>query len=299
MGVEKYYGFSVMIPEETVKNDGQRTRFDEDYWVIIAQWHGDDGKAPPLAVRYHKDVEGDKAEIFITGSQDRVDLGLIKSFVVDKGEWFDLVFHVVWDLGNKGYLRVWLDGEKIVDVYDQTVNSATVRGFKSHTTNVRFGGYRGNYISGAQVFYHDEYRAGNSYANVAPPGSPPVNDEPAPPPECNLIGSCTTSGGCPGTYDSSCVCVDVAGDNCPLSCSVGGSCTTGQNCAGTFNANCICQDNSGDNCPVIIPEDLNNDERVDIADLILLIRAFGSSQHDLTGDNKVDVQDLLVIIKKL
>ena len=47
------------------------------------------------------------------------------------------------------------------------------------------------------------------------------------------------------------------------------------------------------------PSDLNKDNLVDISDLILLIRAFGTSQHDLNGDGVVDVQDLLLIIKKL
>ncbi len=47
------------------------------------------------------------------------------------------------------------------------------------------------------------------------------------------------------------------------------------------------------------PADLNSDDVVDIFDLVILIKAFGSSQHDLTGDGKVDVKDLLVIVKKL
>jgi len=45
--------------------------------------------------------------------------------------------------------------------------------------------------------------------------------------------------------------------------------------------------------------DLNSDGIVDIIDLILLVRAFGTSLHDLNGDGSVDVQDLLLIIKKL
>ena len=45
--------------------------------------------------------------------------------------------------------------------------------------------------------------------------------------------------------------------------------------------------------------DLNRDGVVDIMDLVLLVRAFGTSQYDLTEDGAVDVQDILVIIKKL
>jgi len=55
-------------------------------------------------------------------------------------------------------------------------------------------------------------------------------------------------------------------------------------------------ENGGDNFNVA---DLNKDRVVDIFDLVLLVRAFGTYEYDLTGDGTVDVQDLLVIIQKL
>jgi len=45
--------------------------------------------------------------------------------------------------------------------------------------------------------------------------------------------------------------------------------------------------------------DVSKDGVVDIQDLILVIRAFGTSEHDLTGDGTVDVKDLLVVINNL
>jgi len=77
-------------------------------------------------------------------------------------------------------------------------------------------------------------------------------------------------------------------------------CTTDERCPGNWIAatdTTRCCDVSCE--PPLDPSDLNKDNNVDIADLILLIRAFGTSQHDMTADGVVDVQDLLLIIKKL
>ena len=54
---------------------------------------------------------------------------------------------------------------------------------------------------------------------------------------------------------------------------------------------------NGGDTPIL--GDLNNDDIVDIFDLVLLVRSFGTSNNDLTNDGIVDVQDLLVIIQKL
>ncbi len=51
--------------------------------------------------------------------------------------------------------------------------------------------------------------------------------------------------------------------------------------------------------PEFEPEDLNQDGVIDVIDLVLLVRAFGTSEHDLTVDGVVNVSDLLLIIKKL
>ncbi len=47
----------------------------------------------------------------------------------------------------------------------------------------------------------------------------------------------------------------------------------------------------------LVLEDINKDGSVDVIDLVLLVKSFGTSQHDLTGDGRVDVQDLLRLIQ--
>ncbi|MDH7477390.1 MAG: dockerin type I domain-containing protein [Candidatus Bathyarchaeota archaeon] len=56
---------------------------------------------------------------------------------------------------------------------------------------------------------------------------------------------------------------------------------------------------------VILLGDINDDRKVDVKDLVLLIKAYGSypddpnwnPKADLNGDNKVDIKDLVILIK--
>ncbi len=66
--------------------------------------------------------------------------------------------------------------------------------------------------------------------------------------------SCTQTNDCPGTFNASCACIDVFGDNCPViidDCTPGDSCIQTNNCSGIFSASCICLDVAGDNCPCV------------------------------------------------
>ncbi|MFA5141725.1 MAG: putative metal-binding motif-containing protein [Candidatus Woesearchaeota archaeon] len=87
-----------------------------------------------------------------------------------------------------------------------------------------------------------------------------------PPPVCTTIGeSCIAninySGeifNCPGTYDSSCNCMDIFNDECPEpapNC-LNQPCVLGNNCTGIMDALCNCYDLANDGCP-ILPDDIN------------------------------------------
>lgn len=151
-GDERYYGFSALIPEDFKAGS-------EDYF-ILTQWHGNDSGRPPLTLHY----EGGK--LVVKGNRHR---GIIWSGSVEKGKWFDMVFHVKWSTDEDGFLEVWKNGEHIVALRGKTCNGADVRNFRNPNIYVKFGGYRGRNVDTTQTFYLDEYRIGNSYEGVAPP----------------------------------------------------------------------------------------------------------------------------------
>jgi len=150
-GDERYYGFSALIPVDF--------RTGDENFFILAQWHGNDSDLPPLTVHYRE------GEVLLKGNRQR---GLIWRGGVEKGRWFDLVFHVKWSSGEDGLLEAWKDGEKIVALRGRTCNGEEAENFKGSDIFVKFGGYRGRDVDTVQTVYLDEYRIGTSYEAVAP-----------------------------------------------------------------------------------------------------------------------------------
>jgi len=154
-GDERYYAFSALIPEDF--------RTGAENFFILAQWHGNDSDLPPLAVHYHD------GEVVLKGNRKR---GEIWRGGVEKGKWFDLVFHIRWSSGEDGLLEAWKDGKKIVALRGKTCNGEEVENFKGPNIFVKFGGYRGRDVDIVQTVYLDEYRIGTNYAAVALEDSP-------------------------------------------------------------------------------------------------------------------------------
>ena len=151
-GDEKYYGFSVLLPEQFESG--------KEYFFSVTQWHGYDTDIPPLTLEY---VHG-KLQMHRGRGRNIIMLGS-----VEKGRWFDMVFHVKWSANEDGFVEVWKDDVLISRSKGPTLNGPAAKGFKQYGTYVKFGGYRGKYIKSIQSFYLDEYRIGNSYAEVVPP----------------------------------------------------------------------------------------------------------------------------------
>jgi len=151
-GDERYYSFSFLIPEEFQQGS--------EHFLILSQWHGNDSDLPPLTLNYQK------GKLVVKGNRDR---GIIWSGSVEKGKWFDMVFHVKWSMGEDGLLEVWKNGEQIVELHGKICNEKNVKNFKNSNIFVKFGGYRGKNVKLTQMFYLDEYRIGNSYEAVALP----------------------------------------------------------------------------------------------------------------------------------
>ncbi len=176
VGGEYWYGFSIMLPEDYVP-DG--------IWEIVAQWHGvpdfdigDNWRNPVMALSTTDGRWGwvnrwdAKRNTFESGRREyggthNYDLGPYRT-----GVWTDWVVHVKWSYEPDGILRVWKDGQKVIDQSGpNTFNDAEGPFFK-------MGLYKGwhdpnrpsNHVS-RRLLYHDEFRMGGfqaGYDDVAP-----------------------------------------------------------------------------------------------------------------------------------
>lgn len=180
LGQTYWYGFSIYIPDATVNN----------YSEIVNQFHalpdkdlGEDWRNPP----FYLGLNGDRWQIMIRADADAVtgkggydvnrawDLGQWQA-----GRWTDWVYQIKWSYEADGLVRVWKDGELVLDYRGpNTFNDRTGPYWK-------IGIYEWAWRSGPtavsrRTLYYDEIRIGNvkaSYADVAPR----QQSQPLPPP---------------------------------------------------------------------------------------------------------------------
>lgn len=161
------YGWSIYLPKE----------FDGNSWFsIITQWHSwGSGKdyeinppGPPTCLVISKD-KWDLLLRYQDGGTDKAtkknfDLGAIEP---DRGKWTDFAMEVNWQSPKSGggYLRLWKNGQKVVDYEGPTW-------FEDKTSGPFFkmGVYKGagtwkGEESGA-VLYFDEFRMGDKSVSL-------------------------------------------------------------------------------------------------------------------------------------
>lgn len=182
---EQRYGFSTFLPDTW--------QIDTQAGEIITQWHssnadeaaaGEPGKSPPLALYINGDVFKitsiwDPKKVTIDndptigepkGGRATLWQGPVTAM---RGKWVDWVFHVKWNYDGNGFVRVWKDGQQIVNrTGPNTYNDEDTLWFKY---GVYKYGWNNNNGSGNTVkvrsLYLDELRFGDrtsSYGEVAP-----------------------------------------------------------------------------------------------------------------------------------
>lgn len=161
---DMWYRFSTYIPDDWPDSDAR---------CVIAQWHawpdllrGEAWRSPVIAVEYrsesfliricHNDerVQHDNAR---TSNNKTI---LYNSDArSQKGVWHDFVVHAVFSPAGDGTLRVWIDGEPVVE-YLGALGYNDRRGpwFK-------MGIYR-DPTPEPFVLYHDDYRRGRTAADI-------------------------------------------------------------------------------------------------------------------------------------
>lgn len=176
VGKEYWYGFSILLPEDYAA---------DRIWEIVAQWHGvpdfdagENWRNPVMALsttngRWDWVSRWDaKRNTFESGKRQyggtrNYDLGPYR-----KGVWTDWVVHIKWSYGADGFLRVWKNGETVIDASGPNAFN------DEHGPFFKMGLYkgwrdpnkRGDAVS-QRVLYHDEFRMGDSeagYDDVAP-----------------------------------------------------------------------------------------------------------------------------------
>jgi len=105
---------------------------------------------------------------YFTGTNDTspVDSGRLDTgFRFERDRWYDIVVNMKLNDDNDGtgFYNVWIDDQQVVD-YDGNL------GFSNVTKNnvLRFGQYSNYFETGERTIYFDEFRQGNSFADVAP-----------------------------------------------------------------------------------------------------------------------------------
>ena len=168
---EGWYGWSFMIPVNFTDKPENGSGFN-----VIAQWHDQAGDPdnrstnnPPISVLYGT-VNGVTGIGLKYGLND-VNRHFMAEEVIEKGVWYDLIFHIGWSEDWDGFTEVWMDGEMITN---GTVEGPNMHGWRAHYWKA--GLYRGEVGQDATLtnnsIYYDEFRIGQSYDAVNPNQNP-------------------------------------------------------------------------------------------------------------------------------
>ena len=169
---EVYYAFSFMI-DTNYSNQSFNIICqwqDLPYYVQGEGWEPDPnlrGSSPPLALVYvNGSIELKMNESPISNNQTFL---VGNSEPINKGQWYDVIGHIYWNVNNTAFMEVWLNGSFITP-FNGTDNKYYKRNLYNRTGNYfKFGQYRGKEkTSNTNIIYFDEVKIGSSFSEVAP-----------------------------------------------------------------------------------------------------------------------------------
>jgi hypothetical protein len=142
------YEFSLFVPQDFPQVP---TR------LVLAQWKQDrEGQKvavdnPLLALRY---VDG---KLFITAMSERKRVVLYETRRDIRGRWTDFEFHIRHARTNDGFMRVWVDHEKVLDFHGPTAYAKELGYARDGRFYFKMGLYRDDMKEPMTIFI-DEYR---------------------------------------------------------------------------------------------------------------------------------------------
>ncbi len=169
---EVYYGLSFMID----------TAYSDAAYNLLCQWQdvpnylqGEDwsaspvlhGSSPPMHLTY---VDGalqlkmnnnpnSNSQNFLVGDAQPI----------QKGQWYDMVFHVFWSDDDKAYVEAWLNGNYFTPFNGSDHKFYNPNVFSKEGNYFKFGQYRGkDNTQHTNIVYFDEVKIGTSYVEVSP-----------------------------------------------------------------------------------------------------------------------------------
>ena len=164
---EVWYGWSFMIPVNFTDKPENGSGFN-----VIAQWHSQSGDPdnpsstnPPISVVYG--TQNGVTGIGLKYGLNDVNRHFMAEEIIEKGVWYDLIFHIGWSEDWDGFTEVWMDGEMITN---GTVLGPNMHNWRAHYWKA--GMYRGAVGQDSTLtnnsIYYDEFRIGQSYDAVNP-----------------------------------------------------------------------------------------------------------------------------------
>jgi len=168
-----FYGMSIQLDEGF--------QFDGPWCDILVQWKGF-GSHPFLSIQQkhtglYLRVNSHPSETFVP-TRDTASLvksGHVLTETVEKGVWYDFIFHVVWDYKTDGVGMLEVEMKKASDEDYIQVVKAVGPNMYNKTGYLKWGIYKPNwkredYNGGAteRLIYHDNVRIGTSRDAVIP-----------------------------------------------------------------------------------------------------------------------------------
>lgn len=148
-GVETWWGWSVYFP----------AGFEPGRWTVFTQWHDDPAGqyAPPVLF----EVIDDSILFLVRGGVPPAEPAVWNLGKVERGRWYDFVFHVRWASDSTGFVELWKDGKRVVP----KTNLPTI--YLGKPNYLKVGNYR---YPGKRpgVLYVDEVKRGTTHKDVEP-----------------------------------------------------------------------------------------------------------------------------------
>jgi len=159
-GEEKYYGWSVMLPNDYPYNTS---------WSLVVQWKGIHTGSPPIQLSQRD------ANWQLTYRPTASSSNIVKwKAPVNKGQYDNFVMHVKWSSDPTiGFIELWYNGQLVVEkFYTSTIH---LSGGLPVENYVAMGLYRDSAISTDVILYHDGFTVGKTFASVTGEQSPAVD----------------------------------------------------------------------------------------------------------------------------